>query len=125
MSGQDSNNELYKKLMGKLEEVINELPNGELTSLINNVKNISENQKNIAKDVAEIKETIKDPENGLIVRVNKNTEYRVSLEEQENDNAKILEEHQSLVSWKESVTKFLWLVATAILSILSKIFFFS
>ena len=65
--------------------------------------------------VNEIKEILLDPEDGLIVRVNKNTYWRKELD---------ADEFKALLRWKQSVTHAMWLVYSAVLGILVKLIFF-
>ena len=76
-------------------------PNGELKEIHENVK--------------EIKEILLDPEDGIIVRVNKNTYWRKELD---------ADEFKALLRWKQSVTHAMWLVYSAVIGILLKLIFF-
>jgi len=106
------------ELSKQLKQLEDKLPDG------NEIKIIRHQQNEMGEDIHDMKKIIMDPENGLIVKVNKNTDYRNMLEFQENDNSNILEEHQDLVKFKTNATKILWLIITTIISILAKIFFF-
>ena len=90
-----------KHIMERLECIENRLPNGELQEIHENVK--------------EIKEILLDPEDGIIVRVNKNTYWRKELD---------ADEFKALLRWKQSVTHAMWLVYSAVLGILVKLIFF-
>lgn len=127
MSGKSQNSEtekLIQELSDKVDNIKKTMPNGELTALLNDIKIVISQQNEMGNNINDVKHVIMDPEDGLIVRVNKNTSYRVSLQEQETDNSKILEEHQDLVKFKENVTKILWMVVAAIIGIITKILFF-
>lgn len=127
MNGQNQNNDkdyIIKELSRQIDELKTDLSNDDISILIQEVKSIKNEQNKLIKDVRELRDIIRDPENGVIVKVNKNTEYREMLEAQEDDNIEILEQHQSLVKFKENVTKLLWLITGAIISIITKIFFF-
>jgi len=65
--------------------------------------------------IKEIKEILLDPEDGIIVRVNKNTYWRKELD---------ADEFKALVRWKQSMTHAMWLAYTALLGILVKLIFF-
>ena len=90
-----------KELLERLHCIENRLPNGELKEIHENVK--------------EIKEILLDPEDGIIVRVNKNTYWRKELD---------ADEFKALLRWKQSVTHAMWLVYSAVLGILVKLIFF-
>ena len=90
-----------KHIMERLECIENRLPNGELQEIHENVK--------------EIKEILLDPEDGIIVRVNKNTYWRKELD---------ADEFKALLRWKQSVTHALWMVYSTVIGILVKLIFF-
>ena len=69
----------------------------------------------IHQTVNEIKEILLDPEDGLIVRVNKNTYWRKELD---------ADEFKALLRWKQTVTHAMWIAYTALTGIIVKIVFF-
>ena len=75
-----------KDIIQKLECVETKLMSGELEEIHETVK--------------EIKEVLLDPEDGLIVRVNKNTFWRKELD---------ADEFKALLRWKQSVTHAMWI----------------
>jgi len=64
--------------------------------------------------VKEIKEILLDPEDGLIVRVNKNTYWRKQI------NVQDIEE---LKSFKKNVTHALWAIYTIVIGVIAKLIF--
>tara|TARA_B100000029_G_scaffold497144_1_gene564381 strand:+ start:1340 stop:1624 length:285 start_codon:yes stop_codon:yes gene_type:complete len=92
-----TNSEIIKKL----ECVESKLMGGELEEIHQTVK--------------EIKEILLDPEDGLIVRVNKNTYWRKELD---------ADEFKALLRWKQSVTHAMWVVYSAVIGIIVKLIFF-
>ena len=74
-------------------------------------------------DLRLIKKQLLDPEDGLVVRVNKNTEFRKKKEDSERDYSKIIDEHKELMNWKDTVTKFLWIIVTSIAGIIVTMMF--
>ena len=78
--------------------------------------NITSGQlEEIHATVNEIKEILLDPEDGLIVRVNKNTYWRKELD---------ADEFKALLRWKQGVTHAMWLAYTALTGIIVKLIFF-
>ena len=69
----------------------------------------------IHQTVNEIKEILLDPEDGLIVRVNKNTYWRKELD---------VDEFKALLRWKQAVTHAMWISYTALFGIIIKLIFF-
>ena len=78
-------------------------------------QNVSSGQlEEINQTVKEIKEILLDPEDGLIVRVNKNTYWRRQIDTRDI---------QELKSFKQNVTTALWGVYTLVLGLISKVVF--
>ena len=90
-----------REICERLECIENKLPNGELKEIHENVK--------------EIKAILLDPEDGLIVRVNKNTYWRRELD---------ADEFKAMIRWKQAMTHAMWLAYSALVGILIKIIFF-
>jgi len=65
--------------------------------------------------VKEIKEILLDPEDGLIVRVNKNTYWRREID---------ADEFKALVRWKQTINQTIWIAYTALVGIIIKLIFF-
>ena len=90
-----------KEICERLECIEQRLPNGELKEIHENVK--------------EIKEILLDPEDGIIVRVNKNTYWRHQID---------TDEFKALLRWKQAVTHALWISYSTLIGIIIKIIFF-
>ena len=69
----------------------------------------------IHQTVTEIKEILLDPEDGVIVRVNKNTFWRKELD---------ADEFKALLRWKQAITHAMWISYTTLVGILVKLIFF-
>ena len=85
-------------IIEKLECMEIRLPNGEL--------------QQIQDDIRDIKEILLDPEDGLVVRVNKNTYWRKQVD---------VDDIKELKNFKSTVTKALWVVYAAVIGLISKI----
>ena len=90
-----------KEIVERLHCIEQKLPNGEL--------------KEMHEMMKEIKEIHLDPEDGIVVRVNKNTYWRRELD---------ADEFKALLRWKQAVTHALWISYSALLGIIIKIVFF-
>ena len=91
-----------REICERLQCIEQKLPfaNGELLEMHENIK--------------EIKAILLDPEDGIIVRVNKNTYWRRELD---------VDEFKALVRWKHSITHAMWISYTALVGIIIKIIF--
>jgi hypothetical protein len=77
--------------------------------------NVSSGQlEEISQTVKEIKEILLDPEDGLIVRVNKNTYWRRQIDTRDI---------QELKTFKQNVSTALWGVYTLVLGLITKVVF--
>ena len=92
---------INKLIEERLQCIEQRLPNGEIEAIHENVK--------------EIKEILLDPEDGLIVRVNKNTYWRREID---------MDEFKALLRWKQAITHAMWISYTALVGIIIKIVFF-
>ena len=91
-----------QEIIKKLECVETKLMGGELEEIHQTVK--------------EIKEILLDPEDGVIVRVNKNTFWRKELD---------ADEFKALLRWKQTVTHAMWIAYTALTGIIIKLMFWT
>ena len=91
-----------KDIIEKLECVESRLTNGELEEMHGMIK--------------EIKEILLDPEDGIIVRVNKNTFWRKEID---------ADEFKALIRWKQTINSALYVVYTAVVGIILKLIFWT
>ena len=91
-----------KDIIEKLDCVQTKLMSGELEEIHQTVK--------------EIKEVLLDPEDGLIVRVNKNTFWRKEID---------ADEFKALVRWKTTMNQAMWIAYTALVGIIFKLMFWT
>ena len=89
-----------KEIIEKLECLEDKFKGGEL--------------EQIHQVVKEIKEILLDPEDGLIVRVNKNTYWRKQINVQEIEELK---------NFKKNVTHALWGIYTLVVGVIAKLIF--
>ena len=108
--------EILTEVLIELQEIKRGLPNGEMVLIKKSLKDLEEGQKGLKSEIRTIQKRLFNPDNGLIVEVNKNTEFKV--ENQEN-----LKDIDNLVSWKSNVTKALWVVYSAIIGVIIKLLF--
>jgi len=99
--------EIYESLHSELLLIKSKLPNGELTAMANDMKEMKE-------DISDLKYTLLNPEDGVIVKTNQNTYFRKNVEEK-------VDKIDDLVAWKDTVTKVLWILFTAIVGVVVKL----
>lgn len=99
--------ELLEALHSEVVSMKGKLPNGELVAMARDMKEMKE-------DISDLKYTLLNPEDGVIVKTNQNTYFRKA--NQEN-----IEKIDELLMWKNSVTKALWILFTAIVGVVVKL----
>lgn len=90
--------------------------------LLNEINNLKTSQQETKEDIREIKKMLLDPNDGIIVKVNKNTEFREEQKKDDKEYELLLREHDELIKWKSGVIKFLWLVVSSIIASFGYIF---
>jgi len=83
------------------------------------IKQLIDNQNDMKSDMSELKSKLLNPFDGAIVEIRKNTEFRHAWEKQEQDMAKLQEEHRDLVKWKSTFTKVFWTIFTTTVGVLA------
>jgi len=114
--GRQTQSEILTEVLIELQEIKRGLPNGEMVLIKKSLKDLEEGQKGLKSEIRTIQKRLFNPDDGLIVEVNKNTEFK--LENQQN-----LKDVDNLISWKGNVTKALWVVYSAIIGVILKILF--
>jgi predicted RNA-binding protein with EMAP domain len=109
---------ILETVLTELKSIRTGMPNGEL-------KQILESQKDMKEDISDLKYTLLNPEDGVIVKVNKNTAFRRSFEKVSDQNQQILKDLEEIKNWKSTIVKVLWVLFGAIVTILTKVFFYS
>lgn len=106
--------DLFDDIFKKLEEIRKRLPNGELIQIKNSVHEIMEEQKVIRDKVSDLSKRLLDPDNGVIVKVNKNTELiEDHINEDEDINKalpKLINRVDNIEKWQGGINKALWIL---------------
>ena len=66
--------ELLESVLKELSSIKRGMPNGELKSMVEDMKEMKE-------DVSELKHMLLNPEDGVVVKTNQNTAFRRNMEE--------------------------------------------
>ena len=106
--------ELLESVLQEIKYIKKEMPNGELKALITDVNEMKE-------DMSELKYTLLNPEDGVIVKTNLNTAFRSKLEAGDKDFQEKLKEIEELRRWKDGVNRALWIIFAALIGIIIKL----
>ena len=117
-----TNKDILENILQELSSMKTKLPNGELKRMETTIIEMKENYTDIKEDLSDIKYTLLNPENGVIVRVNKNTEVREEMEEVPDRVLELENELEKLQEWKSTVSKALWVLFSGLIGLLGWIF---
>ena len=95
--------QVLESVLSELKHIKSHMPNGELKQMANDFQEIKE-------DLSDLKYTLLNPIDGVIVKTNKNTEYRTELEGNEEDFRNKMAEIEDIKRWKENVSRALWII---------------
>ena len=110
-----------KEILKQIEELRGKMPNGELTLLKKSVEDLQVDHKELRDSIRDLKKSLLDPDNGVVVRVNKNSEFRKEREDSSEKLSTLFEQVSNLISWKDSISKILWILFTAIIGLVIKV----
>ena len=82
------------------------------------IKQLIDNQNEMKTEVRELKKQLLNPNDGIVVAVNKNTAFRHRTEENEDEYLDLIREHKELMKFKSGVTKIMWGIASGIGSLI-------
>jgi len=117
-----TNKDILENILQELSSMKTKLPNGELKRMETTIIEMKENYTDIKEDLSDIKYTLLNPENGVIVRVNKNTEVREDMEEVPDRVLELENELEKLQEWKSTVSRALWVLFSGLIGLLGWIF---
>ena len=130
-----TNQQLFLELKDEMAEVRSQLPNGELLEIKKCMHDISLQQKILNEDFSEmrgdlsmLKKKLLNPENGVVVRVNKNTNDVSELSKYSkkflDECSNIKHEMKEVKKFKNGAHKAMWIIYTTIVGIIVKLLFF-
>lgn len=106
--------EVLESVLAEIKHIKTHMPNGELKAMQRDLENMKE-------DISDLKFTLLNPDNGVIVNTNKNTDFRVQMQNNEKEFQKQMTELEDLKRWKEGVTKALWIIFGSLVAIVARI----
>ena len=116
-----------KEILDEIETLKRKLPNGEFALMKKAVEDLQIDQKELKEDISELKERLLNPDNGIVARVNRNSDFRKDSEKRgplcQQSFEQMEDSVNEFINWKDNVSKALWILFTAIAGILVKILF--
>ena len=114
-----SSQEILQELMNAFSSLKQKMEDPNYIALDNSMKNLTENQRDMKRDLKDLKKGMLNPFDGVIVNTNKNTEFRKEYERLEEERDKLQEDVNHLLKWKGMYVKIFWALFTAALGIIT------
>lgn len=114
---------LMKEILGEIKDLKSNMPNGEIKILQTSMDDIKREQKSIKDDMSDIKRKLLDPDDGVIVKVNENTKFRIQEEDRYDDYMQFTIDIQEMKTWKKGVNQALWILFGALIAVAAKVIF--
>lgn len=95
--------EILESVLSELGHIKKHMPNGEL-------KQMQKDMEDLKEDISDLKYTLLNPENGVIVNTNKNTEFRKELQGNQKEFDQQMLKITEIENWKSGVTRALWII---------------
>ena len=114
-----TNKQMLEELQGTLKDIASNTP--------------EEKFKLLRSDIAWVKEAVEklhrrlyNPDDGVVVKVNKNTEFRRDLEKQREQGkgiGTVRTDLRQLITWKSSINRAMWIAYSLLLGLMLKLLF--
>ena len=112
----------FEEILLAIQTIQAKLPNGEIESMKAMISSMQNDQKVIKEDLEYFKKRLFNPDDGVIVRINKNTDsierFGNEIEDIVNDYPRVVSRLESLESWRDGVNKALWIIYTSIIGLI-------
>jgi|TARA_Y100000310_G_scaffold210153_1_gene210765 hypothetical protein len=109
-----------KEILEQIDDLRKKMPNGELTLISKSVKDLQTGQQELKEDIRDLKKQLLDPDDGVVVRVNKNSEFRRDRELKLPEFGEAFDHLRDTLHWKDNVNKALWILFTAVVGLVIK-----
>ena len=114
-----------KEILEEIEFLKKKLPNGEFALLKKSVEDLSIGQNSLKSSIRELKQQLLDTDNGVVVIVNRNSEFRKDSEQRgplcQQSFENMEDNVNSILGWKDNVSKALWILFTAVVGLIIKL----
>ena len=118
-----------KEILEEIEKLKKKIPtaNGDFILLKKTVGDLEIGQQGLKADIKELKERLLNPDNGVVARVNRNSDFRKDSEQRgplcQQSFENMEDNVNSILGWKDNVSKALWLLVTGIIGLGFKVIF--
>lgn len=117
-SDSQSPKELVEGLYRAFDSFRRKMEDPSYIQLESSIKQLIDNQNEMKSEIRELKKQLLNPNDGIVVAVNKNTTFRLKNEENEDEYNEFMREHKELMKFKSGITKIMWGLASGIGSLI-------
>ena len=117
-SDNQSPKELVEGLYRAFDSFRRKMEDPSYIQLESSIKQLIDNQNEMKSEIRELKKQLLNPNDGIVVAVNKNTTFRLKTEENEDEYNEFMREHKELMKFKSGVTKIMWGLASGVGSLI-------
>lgn len=114
-----SSEEILKELVTAFSSLKQKMEDPNYIALSNDLRNLTQNQSDMKRDLKDLKKAMLNPFDGVIVNTNKNTEFRLEYEKLQEERDQLSEDVNHLLKWKSMYIKVFWALFTAALGVLT------
>ena len=118
-----------KEILEEIEKLKRKIPtaNGEFILMKKSVEDLTAGQSSLKSIIHDLKERLLNPDDGIVARVNRNSDFRKDSEKSgplcQKSFEGMVDNVHDILSWKNNVSKALWILFTGIAGIIVKILF--
>ena len=112
-----------KEILEEIEKLKRKIPtaNGEFILMKKSVEDLTAGQSSLKSIIHDLKERLLNPDDGIVARVNRNSDFRKESEQRgplcQQSFENMEDNVNSILGWKDNVTKALWILFTAIIGL--------
>ena len=114
-----SSQQILKELVAAFSSLKQKMEDPNYSALSNDLRNLTENQSDMKRDLKDLKKAMLNPFDGVIVNTNKNTEFRLEYEKLQEERDQLQEDVNHLLKWKSMYVKIFWALFTAALGVVT------
>jgi len=103
--------DILESVLSELKHIKTHMPNGEL-------KQMQKDMQDLKEDISDMKYTLLNPDNGVIVNTNKNTDFRQQMQANQKDFDEQMSKIKEIENWKQGVTRALWVIFGILASVI-------
>jgi hypothetical protein len=92
--------QILETLCIEIAKIKSDMPNGNILRIEQSLNEMHLNQKEMKKDMKAMQKRLFNPDDGLIVETNKNTEFRVTCEP---ERELLIEQFKGVLRWKKVI----------------------